>query len=156
MSLAWVEWQAICPATWSVPLVEASLAWLVDSPEAVSVDRTNAWHGAPLAIVVARVERSRAAREALAKLGPDQLVRVAAGLTPDGAGIVHLRVGLAAAAAGRAELVDPGTRCEVAKGRVRIAVHGGNDPVTVWQAVVADATELAERHGAARSSSATD
>lgn len=146
VTIAWVEWQVICPVTRELGLVTDALGWLGGPTSEVIIDETRSWHGAPLRVARVRLDQRGQAGRSVARLGSELLAELLeGGGRMDEDGVLHVRLDLAALADGALALCAPGTRGEVVKGRLRAHAYGGMTADEAIRGVLEEARERALR-----------
>ena len=126
----------------------AALSWLVGNDEAVEIERMNSYHGSAIHIISAELKKRGQATKSLARLGELVLSQLKNELDSrmDDDNVIHIRLDLLELLAGRISLTVPGDRPTV-KGRAKLEVYPGNEPMDVAAETLEDAISAAQRLG---------
>ena len=126
----------------------ASISWLVGNDDAVEIERMNSYHGSAIHIISAELKRRGQATKSLARLGEEVLSQLKNELTSrmDEDNVIHIRLDLLELLAGRISLTVPGDRPTV-KGRAKLEVYPGSEPMDVAIETLDDAILAAKRLG---------
>ena len=126
----------------------SALSWLVGNDDAVDIERMNSYHGSAIHIISAELKRRGQATKSLARLGEEVLSQLKSELTSrmDEDNVIHIRLDLLELLAGRISLTVPGDRPTV-KGRAKLEVYPGNEPMDVAEETLDDAISAAEKLG---------
>lgn len=126
----------------------SALSWLVGNDDAVDIERMNSYHGSAIHIISAELKRRGQATKSLARLGEEVLSQLKSELTSrmDEDNVIHIRLDLLELLAGRISLTVPGDRPTV-KGRAKLEVYPGNEPMDVAEETLNDAILAAKKLG---------
>ena len=126
----------------------SALSWLVGNDDAVDIERMNSYHGSAIHIISAELKRRGQATKSLARLGEEVLCQLKSELTSrmDEDNVIHIRLDLLELLAGRISLTVPGDRPTV-KGRAKLEVYPGNEPMDVAEETLNDAILAAKKLG---------
>ena len=126
----------------------AALSWLVGNDEAVEIERMNSYHGSAIHIISAELKKRGQATKSLARLGGSVLSQLKNELDSrmDDDNVIHIRLDLLELLAGRISLTVPGDRPTV-KGRAKLEVYPGNEPMDVAKETLDDAISAAKKLG---------
>ena len=126
----------------------AALSWLVGDDDAVEIERMNSYHGSAIHIVSAELKRRGQATKSLARLGEEVLSQLRRELKSrmDEDNVIHIRLDLLELLAGKVSLTVPGDRPTV-KGRAKLEVYPGDEPMDVATETLDDAISAAKRLG---------
>ena len=126
----------------------AALSWLVGNDDSIEIERMNSYHGSATHIISAELKRRGQATKSLARLGEEVLSQLKNELTSrmDEDNVIHIRLDLLELLAGRISLTVPGDRPTV-KGRAKLEVYPGNEPMDVAEETLNDAISTAKKLG---------
>ena len=126
----------------------SAISWLVGNDDAVEIERMNSYHGSAIHIISAELKRRGQATKSLARLGEEVLSQLKNELTSrmDKDNVIHIRLDLLELLAGRISLTVPGDRPTV-KGRAKLEVYPGNEPMDVAEETLNDAILAAKKLG---------
>ena len=148
MGVHHVSWKSTASGLEDEYIHAAALSWLVGNDDAVEIERMNSYHGSAIHIVSAELKRRGQATKSLARLGEKALVQLKAELSSrmDDENVIHIRLDLLELIAGRISLTVPGDRPTV-KGRAKLEVYPGNEPMDVAVETLDDAISVAQNLG---------
>ena len=140
MGIHHVSWQSTASGIENEYIHAAALSSLVGDDEAVSIERMNSYHGSPIHLVTAELNKKGKATKSLARLGKEVLesIKSEIGTRLDENNVLHIRLDLINLIAGKIELTIPGERPTV-KGKAKLEVYPGNDSITVAISTLDDA-----------------
>lgn len=145
MSVHNVTWSATASALGSTEVIERALDWLTGGHAEISTEKVKSYHGAKMLMIHARIMKKKAAKLSLAHLGVDFLQGLVEGdnLEPriDDQNVLHLRLSLSSLVSGSIELSE-GIEEQV-KGRIKLEVYPGQDPVKNAQELLNNSVDLA-------------
>ena len=149
MSVHNVTWNATSSGLGSIEGIEAALNWLTGGEAEISREKVKSYHGARMWMVRAQINRKKGARESICHLGPKLLneLSVSNNLIQriDEENVLHIRLNISSLVRGSIEL-SAGSEEQV-KGRVKLEVYPGQDPVENARKMLADAAEKAASKG---------
>lgn len=126
-------------------MIERALDWLTGGHAEISTEKVKSYHGAKMLMIHARIMKKKAAKLSLAHLGVDFLQGLVEGdnLEPriDDQNVLHLRLSLSSLVSGSIELSE-GIEEQV-KGRIKLEVYPGQDPVKNAQELLNNSVDLA-------------
>ena len=143
-----MSWKSTASGLEDEYLHAAALSWLVGNDDAVEIERMNSYHGSAIHIISAELKRRGQATKSLARLGEEVLSQLKNELTSrmDEDNVIHIRLDLLELLAGRISLTVPGDRPTV-KGRAKLEVYPGNEPMDVAEETLDDAISAAKKLG---------
>ncbi len=143
MSLHSASWSVHCSAVDDISLIEESLLWLAGEEAEFSRERTKSHHGAPQLTLSASITRKKAAKQAFARLGDESLAALQKnGIESliDDDKTLHLRLDIDDLVRGKISLATGPSRKFGVKGRFKIEVYPGQEPVEIVNQLIADAS----------------
>ena len=148
MGVHHVSWKSTASGLEDEYIHAAALSWLVGDDDAIEIERMNSYHGSAIHIVSAELKRRGQATKSLARLGGSVLSQLKNELDSrmDDDNVIHIRLDLLELLAGRISLTVPGDRPTV-KGRAKLEVYPGNEPMDVAAETLEDAISAAQRLG---------
>ena len=148
MGVHHVSWKSTASGLEDEYIHAAALSWLVGDDDAIEIERMNSYHGSAIHIVSAELKRRGQATKSLARLGGFVLSQLKNELDSrmDDDNVIHIRLDLLELLAGRISLTVPGDRPTV-KGRAKLEVYPGNEPMDVAAETLEDAISAAQRLG---------
>ena len=149
MSVHNVTWSATASAVGSTEVIERALDWFTGGHAEISKEKVKSYHGAKMLMIHARIMKKKAAKLSLAHLGVDFLQQLADKdeLEPriDDQNVLHIRLSLSALAKGSIEFSE-GLEEQV-KGRIKLEVYPGQDPVKNAQELLNNSKDFAKNQG---------
>ena len=148
MGVHHVSWKSTASGLEDEYIHASALSWLVGNDDAVDIERMNSYHGSAIHIISAELKRRGQATKSLARLGEEVLSQLKSELTSrmDEDNVIHIRLDLLELLAGRISLTVPGDRPTV-KGRAKLEVYPGNEPMDVAEETLNDAISAAKKLG---------
>lgn len=148
MGVHHVSWKSTASGLEDEYIHAAALSWLVGDDDAIEIERMNSYHGSAIHIVSAELKRRGQATKSLARLGGFVLSQLKNELDSrmDDDNVIHIRLDLLELLAGRISLTVPGDRPTV-KGRAKLEVYPGNEPMDVAKETLDDAISAAKKLG---------
>ena len=148
MGVHHVSWKSTASGLEDEYVHASALSWLVGNDDAVDIERMNSYHGSAIHIISAELKRRGQATKSLARLGEEVLSQLKSELTSrmDEDNVIHIRLDLLELLAGRISLTVPGDRPTV-KGRAKLEVYPGNEPMDVAEETLNDAISAAKKLG---------
>ena len=149
MSVHNVTWSATASAVGSTEVIERALDWFTGGHAEISKEKVKSYHGAKMLMIHARIMKKKSAKLSLAHLGVDFLQ----GLVErenlesriDDQNVLHLRLSLSSLVSGSIEFSE-GVEEQV-KGRIKLEVYPGQDPVKNAQELLNNSVDLARNQG---------
>ena len=130
-------------------MIERALDWFTGGHAEISKEKVKSYHGAKMLMIHARIMKKKAAKLSLAHLGVDFLQQLADKdeLEPriDDQNVLHIRLSLSALVKGSIEFSE-GIEEQV-KGRIKLEVYPGQDPVTNAQELLNRSVDFARNKG---------
>ena len=149
MSVHNVTWSATASAVGSTEVIEKALDWFTGGHAEISKEKVKSYHGAKMLMIHARIMKKKAAKLSLAHLGVDFLQQLADKdeLEPriDDQNVLHIRLSLSALVKGSIEFSE-GLEEQV-KGRIKLEVYPGQDPVKNAQELLNNSMGVARNQG---------
>ena len=149
MSVHNVTWSATASAVGSTEVIERALDWFTGGHAEISKEKVKSYHGAKMLMIHARIMKKKAAKLSLAHLGVDFLQQLADKdeLEPriDDQNVLHIRLSLSALVRGSIEFSE-GLEEQV-KGRIKLEVYPGQDPVKNAQELLNNSMGVARNQG---------
>ena len=149
MSVHNVTWSATASAVGSTEVIERALDWFTGGHAEISKEKVKSYHGAKMWMIHARIMKKKTAKISLAHLGVDFLQRLAhkdeLSARIDDQNVLHVRLSLSALANGSIEFSE-GLEEQV-KGRIKLEVYPGQDPVMNAQDLLNSSTDFARKQG---------
>ena len=144
-----VTWSATASAVGSTEVIERALDWFTGGHAEISKEKVKSYHGAKMLMIHARIMKKKAAKLSLAHLGVDFLQQLADKdeLEPriDDQNVLHIRLSLSALVKGSIEFSE-GLEEQV-KGRIKLEVYPGQDPVKNAQELLNNSMGVARNQG---------
>jgi len=139
-----ITWRATASAVTHTSVVEALLSHLIGDTEAVRVEQTTSYHGAPMVLVTAHTKKKSEAMKSFAQLDVATLnqLRNEASLRIDEENSIHFRLDLDQAIGGKFNLATEESNA-VIKGQAKIEVYPGQDVLTECDTVLDHAISIA-------------
>jgi len=130
-------------------VIERALDWFTGGHAEISKEKVKSYHGAKMLMIHARIMKKKAAKLSLAHLGVDFLQKLADKdeLEPriDDQNVLHIRLSLSALVKGSIEFSE-GIEEQV-KGRIKLEVYPGQDPVTNAHELLNRSVDFARNKG---------
>jgi len=130
-------------------VIERALDWFTGGHAEISKEKVKSYHGAKMLMIHARIMKKKAAKLSLAHLGVDFLQQLADKdeLEPriDDQNVLHIRLSLSALVKGSIEFSE-GIEEQV-KGRIKLEVYPGQDPVTNAHELLNRSVDFARNKG---------
>ena len=130
-------------------MIERALDWFTGGHAEISKEKVKSYHGAKMLMIHARIMKKKAAKLSLAHLGVDFLQQLADKdeLKPriDDQNVLHIRLSLSALVRGSIEFSE-GLEEQV-KGRIKLEVYPGQDPVKNAQELLNNSMGVARNQG---------
>ncbi len=130
-------------------MIERALDWFTGGHAEISKEKVKSYHGAKMLMIHARIMKKKAAKLSLAHLGVDFLQQLADKdeLEPriDDQNVLHIRLSLSALVKGSIEFSE-GIEEQV-KGRIKLEVYPGQDPVTNAHELLNRSVDFARNKG---------
>ncbi len=130
-------------------MIERALDWFTGGHAEISKEKVKSYHGAKMLMIHARIMKKKAAKLSLAHLGVDFLQKLADKdeLEPriDDQNVLHIRLSLSALVKGSIEFSE-GIEEQV-KGRIKLEVYPGQDPVTNAHELLNRSVDFARNKG---------
>ena len=144
-----VTWSATASAVGSTEVIEKALDWFTGGHAEISKEKVKSYHGAKMLMIHARIMKKKSAKLSLAHLGTDFLQQLADKdeLEPriDDQNVLHIRLSLSALVKGSIEFSE-GLEEQV-KGRIKLEVYPGQDPVKNAQELLNNSMGVARNQG---------
>ena len=144
-----VTWSATASAVGSTEVIEKALDWFTGGHAEISKEKVKSYHGAKMLMIHARIMKKKAAKLSLAHLGVDFLQQLADKdeLKPriDDQNVLHIRLSLSALVRGSLDFSE-GLEEQV-KGRIKLEVYPGQDPVKNAQELLNNSMGVARNQG---------
>jgi RNA binding exosome subunit len=140
-----VTWSTTSSAFGAQELIERALEWMTGGYAEVFHEKVKSYHGAKMTLIHARIMKKKAAKMSLAHLGSEFLQKLADSddleSKIDDDKVLHLRLSLDSLISGSIEL----SLCqeEQVKGRIKIEVYPGQEPVENARSILSKAAEIA-------------
>ena len=126
-----VTWYATSSGVSSTEAIAAALNWLTGGEAEISREKVKSYHGTRMTMLRVQIPRKKAARESIAHLGPQFLGLLAQSDNLvdriDDENVLHIRLSLSSLVRGSIELSEGAE--EQIKGRVKLEVYPGQDPI---------------------------
>ena len=130
-------------------MIERALDWFTGGHAEISKEKVKSYHGAKMWMIHARIMKKKAAKISLAHLGVEFLQRLVdedeLSARIDDQNVLHVRLSLSALANGSIEFSE-GVEEQV-KGRIKIEVYPGQEPVQNAQQLLNSSIDLAQKQG---------
>ena len=148
MGLHRISWRATASAVSSQDVVGDALAFLVGSEDMVSWERSTSYHGPDLYLFEAHSASKKDALATFARLGRQALTQLLDTVESrlDEENILHIRLELDALIDGQIRLCENSGTAQV-KGRAKIEVYPGQNPIEQVQLTIESALRLNEEVG---------
>tara|TARA_B100001029_G_scaffold38474_1_gene29663 strand:+ start:1052 stop:1522 length:471 start_codon:yes stop_codon:yes gene_type:complete len=141
-----VTWNATSSGVASTETVEAALNWLTGGESEISKEKVKSYHGARMTLLSANIRQKKAAKLSICHLGSDLLNELSQSSDLesriDGGNSLHIRLSLSRLVAGSIEL-STGSEEQV-KGRIKLEVYPGQDPIENARMMLSKAAEKAD------------
>ena len=130
-------------------MIERALDWFTGGHAEISKEKVKSYHGAKMWMIHARIMKKKAAKISLAHLGVEFLQRLVdedeLSARIDDQNVLHVRLSLSALANGSIEFSE-GVEEQV-KGRIKIEVYPGQEPVQNAQQLLNSSIDFAQKQG---------
>ena len=130
-------------------MIERALDWFTGGHAEISKEKVKSYHGAKMWMIHARIIKKKTAKMSLAHLGVAFLQRLVdkdeLAARIDDQNVLHLRLSLSALAKGTIEFSE-GLEEQV-KGRIKLEVYPGQEPVQNAQELLSSLIDFAQKHG---------
>jgi RNA binding exosome subunit len=148
MGVHHISWHSTASGLEDEVVVADALAWLVGDSGAVSIEGTTSFHGSPVHLVTAVLERKGPATRSLSRLGLEVLSQIENELDSrmDEENVIHIRLDLLDLLAGKVSLTTPGERPTL-KGQTKLQVYPGDDAHEIAIETLTKAREESVRLG---------
>jgi RNA binding exosome subunit len=144
-----VTWYATASALGSTEVISDALNWLTGGEAEISREKIKSYHGAKMILLRAHIDRKKAAKQSISHLGAPLLKKLAesGNLSKriDDGNTLHIRLSISALVSGSIELSDGAE--EQVKGRIKLEVYPGQDPLENARNMLERASEIAEKNG---------
>jgi len=128
MAIHHISWKSTASGVEDEYIHAEALSWLVGDEDAVQIERMNSYHGSPVHLITAEINRRGKATKSLSRLGKNTLEQIKSkfGKLIDEDNVIHIRLDLHDLLAGKITLTTPGDRPTI-KGRAKLEIYPGND-----------------------------
>ena len=130
-------------------MIERAMDWFTGGHAEISKEKVKSYHGAKMWMIHARIMKKKAAKISLAHLGVEFLQRLVdedeLSARIDDQNVLHVRLSLSALANGSIEFSE-GVEEQV-KGRIKIEVYPGQEPVQNAQQLLNSSIDFAQKQG---------
>ncbi|MEC8927212.1 MAG: RNA-binding domain-containing protein [Candidatus Thermoplasmatota archaeon] len=131
MSVHNVTWYATASGLGSTEVIEGALNWLTGGNAQISREKVKSYHGARMMMLRAQIGRKKAARESIPYMGAQILDFLAQSedliSRIDEENVLHIRLSISSLVRGSIELSEGSE--EQVKGRIKLEVYPGQDPL---------------------------
>ena len=131
MSVHNVTWYATASGLGSTEVIEGALNWLTGGNAEISREKVKSYHGARMMMLRAQINRKKAARESIPYMGAQILDFLAQSedliSRIDEENVLHIRLSISSLVRGSIELSEGSE--EQVKGRIKLEVYPGQDPL---------------------------
>jgi RNA binding exosome subunit len=145
-----VTWFATSSAVGSTDRIEESLNWLTGGLAEITHEKVKSYHGAKMILLRAQIKNKKKAKESICHLGPDLLGLLSElpNLSDriDDQNILHLRLDISSLVCQSIDFSKGGTDEEV-KGRIKLEVYPGENPVEKARDMLSKAAKIATKEG---------
>ncbi len=149
MSVHNVTWNATSSGVGSIEGIEAALNWLTGENAEISREKVKSYHGARMWLVRAQINRKKPAKDSICHLGPELLNQLALSeeliQRIDEQNVLHVRLSISSLVSGSIELSEGSE--EQVKGRIKLEVYPGQDPIENARKMLADSAANAVANG---------
>lgn len=147
MSVHNVNWYATSSGVGSTEAIEGALNWLTGGNAEISREKVKSYHGARMMMLRAQINRKKTARESIPHMGAQILDFLARSedlhTRIDEENVLHVRLSIASLVRGSIELSEGSE--EQVKGRIKLEVYPGQDPLeNAREMLAASATKATE------------
>ena len=149
MSVHNVTWNATSSGVASTEALEDALNWLTGGEAEISREKVKSYHGARMTLLSANIRQKKGAKKSICHLGPNLLNELLQ--SPDlesridDGNSLHIRLSLSRLVSGSIEL-SSGSEEQV-KGRIKLEVYPGQDPIENAILMLSTAAEKAVSEG---------
>ena len=145
-----VTWFATSSAVGSTDRIEESLNWLTGGLAEITHEKVKSYHGAKMILLRAQIKSKKNAKKSVCHLGPDLLGLLAdlPNLSEriDEQNVLHIRLDISSLVCQSIDF-SPGGVAEEIKGRIKLEVYPGENPVEKARAMLTNAAEIAKKNG---------
>ena len=131
MSVHNVTWYATASGVGSTEVIEVALNWLTGGNAEISREKVKSYHGARMMMLRANIQRKKTARESIPHMGARILDFLAQSedlnARIDEENVLHVRLSIASLVRGSIEFSEGSE--EQVKGRIKLEVYPGQDPL---------------------------
>ena len=147
MSVHNVTWYATASGLGSTEVIEGALNWLTGGNAQISREKVKSYHGARMMMLRAQINRKKTARESIPHMGARILDFLAQSgdlnARIDEENVLHVRLSIASLVRGSIEFSEGSE--EQVKGRIKLEVYPGQDPLeNAREMLAASATKATE------------
>ena len=152
MSVHNVTWYATASGLGSTEVIEGALNWLTGGNAQISREKVKSYHGARMMMLRAQIGRKKAARESIPYMGAQILDFLAQSedliSRIDEENVLHIRLSISSLVRGSIELSEGSE--EQVKGRIKLEVYPGQDPLENAREMLAASANRATELGLPR------
>ena len=149
MSVHNVTWYATASGLGSTEVIEGALNWLTGGNAQISREKVKSYHGARMMMLRAQIGRKKAARESIPYMGAQILDFLAQSedliSRIDEENVLHIRLSISSLVRGSIELSEGSE--EQVKGRIKLEVYPGQDPLENAREMLAASADRATELG---------
>ena len=147
MGLHYVSWLSTASGIEDYQIHADALSWVIGDSEAVDIEQTKSYHGSPIYLVKAEIKNKSRATKSLSRLGVSNLEKLIKEINDrtDSQNVIHIRLCLRKLLSGEIEVATPEDGLTV-KGRAKIEVYPGNNPIDVAIKVLTEAINDAKKN----------
>ena len=149
MSVHNVTWYATASGLGSTEVIEGALNWVTGGIAQISREKVKSYHGARMMMLRAQIGRKKAARESIPYMGAQILDFLAQSedliSRIDEENVLHIRLSISSLVRGSIEFSEGSE--EQVKGRIKLEVYPGQDPLENAREMLAASADRATELG---------
>jgi RNA binding exosome subunit len=144
-----VAWNATSSGVGSTEGIEDALKWLTGGMAEITKEKVKSYHGTRMILLRAQIQQKKAAKQSICHLGHEFLTKLSElddlGARIDDGNSLYIRLSISALVKGSIEL--PVGSEEQIKGRIKLEVYPGQDPVENARGMLVKAAQKAKVEG---------
>ena len=149
MSVHNVSWNVTSSGLGATDEIEAALNWLTGGFAEISREKVKSYHGSRMMLISAQINRKKDAKTSICQLGPGLLKELSLSKELhqkiDAKNVLHIRLRTSSLVSGSIELSNGSE--EQIKGRIKLEVYPGQDPVENARNMLAESSIRAGEEG---------
>ena len=145
-----ITWFATSSALGSTDRIVEALNWITGGLSEITHEKVKSYHGAKMILLRAQIKRKKDAKQSICHLGPDFL-KTMANLPDlseriDEDNVLHIRLNISSLMGQSIDFPEQGSGEDV-KGRIKLELYPGDNPVEKARDMLGNAAIIAEKNG---------